>query len=302
MVGIHRGTEAEVRLGLNLAMRKFHVLPDDVLKPFIDRLWGWESSADELVHLPTLLPGTGAELYFHFRTPFRRMAGQGAHSACAMSHLLCLRRQPVPLCPGRDIGFIAVRFRAGMLHRFTDVPGRELIDRMLAVDDLWGRAGMALALRVAEANALPERLRLIQDFLSQRLRVKSADDLVEHAVSALYRESSSISIEQLARRMKIGRRQLERRVLALTGQSPAELRRLGRFQKVVRSLLLAPTMTPLDVALAEGYYDQSHFSRDFRELALAPPGRFLQAARLKTHFYNTSRSALKKMTTPTHPF
>ena len=301
MVGIHRGTEAEVRLRLNHAMRKFHVLPDDVLKPFIDRLWGWESSADELVHLPTLLPGTGAELYFHFRTPFRRMAEQGAQTVCATSHLLCVRRQPVPLCPSRDVGFIAVRFRAGMLHRFTDIPGRELIDRILAIDDLWGRAGKGLALRVAAADTLPERLRLIQDFLSERLRIESADDLVEHAISALYRESSSITIEQLARRMRIGQRQLERRVLALSGQSPAEIRRLGRFQKVARSLLLAPTAMPLDVALAQGYYDQSHFSRDFRQLALAPPGRFLQMARATTHFYNTSRGTLKKMTTPIHP-
>ena len=106
-------------------MRTFHVFPDDALKPFIDRLWGWESTLDEVVLLPTVLPGTGAELYFHYRMPFRRMTEQGPQSLCDTAHLLRVRRQPIPLCSGSDVGFIAVRFRAGMLHRFTDMPGRE---------------------------------------------------------------------------------------------------------------------------------------------------------------------------------
>ena len=279
-------------------MRTFHLLPDPVLKPFIDRLWGWESAPDEVVPLPTLLPGTGAELYFHYRTPFRRVTAPGAQLVCDTAHLLCVRRQPIRLCASGDVGFIAVRFRAGMLHRFTDLPGTELIDRVLCVDDLWGRAGRELARCVAATGAMAERLRLIQAFLLKQLRVEPADALVEHAISALYSESSSIAVEQLAMRLQIGRRQMERRFLALTGQSPAEVRRLGRFQKVVRALLLAPAATPLDVALAQGYYDQSHFSRDFRALALAPPGRFLQTARAETHFYNTSRRALAKMATP----
>lgn len=283
-------------------MRKFHVLPDDALKPFIDRLWGWESLPDECVPLPTVLPGTGAELYFHYRMPFHRIAAQGTPSVCDTAHLLCVRHRPIPLCSSNDLGFIAVRFRAGMLHRFTDIPGQELIDRDLSVADLWGRAGKELGLGVAEADSTLERLRLIQGFLLKQLRTKPADKLVEHAVSALYRESSSISIAHLALRLEIGQRQMERRFLAITGQSPAEVRRLGRFQKVVRTLLLAPSATPLDVALAHGYYDQSHFSRDFSELACAPPGRFLQMAQAKTHFYNTPRSTFARMTTPAHPF
>jgi AraC-like DNA-binding protein len=279
-------------------MRQFHVLPVPALRPFIDRLWGWESEPGEVIELPTLLPGTGAELYFHYRQPFRRLTTQGLPVTCPQAHLLCLRRRPVALCASGEVGFIAVRFRAGMLHRFTAIPAGELIDHQHAVDELWGGAGKAVMQGVSECATPSSRLRLIQDFLLDCLRAKAADALAEHAVSALYRESASISIDQLATHLKIGRRQMERRVLALTGQSPAELRRLGRLQKSVRALLLAPEAALLDVALANGYYDQSHFSRDCRELAHDSPGRLLQAARAKTHFYNTPHGAFGKMTTP----
>lgn len=278
-------------------MRRFHVLPDPVLRPFIDRLWGWESGQGEEIALPTLLPGTGAELYFHYRQPFRHLTPQGQPVACPPAHLLCLRSRPLALCPSGDLGFIAVRFRAGMLHRFTPVPAGELLDRILPADELWGRSGLAVMHGVAASATAPTRLRLIQDFLLDCLRAKAADDLAEHAVAALYRESAGISIAQLATRLRLGRRQLERRVRALSGQTPAELRRLGRLQKSVRALLLAPGTALLDVALANGYYDQSHFNRDCRQLAQASPGRLLQMARAKTHFYNTPHNASGMMTT-----
>jgi len=279
-------------------MRKFHILPDPVLQPFIDRLWGWESVPGEEIALPTLLPGTGAELYFHYRQPFRHLTTQGVPVACAPAHLLCLRNRPVALCASSNVGFIAVRFRAGMLHRFTDIPAGELLDRIHSVDELWGRAGKVVTQGVAECATPSTRLRRIQDLLLKCLRTKAADNLAERAVSALYRESTSISIGQLAARLKIGPRQMERRVQALTGQSPAELRRLGRLQKSFRALLLAPEAALLDVALANGYYDQSHFNRDCRQLAQDSPGRLLQVARAKTHFYNTPHGAFGKITTP----
>jgi AraC-like DNA-binding protein len=276
-------------------MRQFHVLPDPVLAPFVERLWGWESASGAAIALPTLWPGTGAELYFHYRQAFHYQSGAGRTAACHTAHLLCLRRQALPLCPNDAVGFVAVRLRAGMLQRFTDIPGGELIDRVLSVEELWGRAGREVVQRLAECEAMPERLRLIHDFLLKCLRPESADVLVEQAVTALYRESASISISQLAVRLNIGPRQMERRMLALTGQTPVELRRLGRLQKTLRALLLAPEAELLDVALANGYYDQSHFSRDCRALLAAPPGQLLRAARAKTHFYNTPRPASAKM-------
>lgn len=279
-------------------MRQFHVQPDAILAPFVERLWGWESSPGETIALPTLWPGSGAELYFHYREPFRYLSAPGEAVACNFAHLLCLRRQALPLCPSDRLGFVAVRLRAGMLHRFTDVPGGELIDRAFPVEALWGRAGQALVQRLAECEAMPGRVRLIHDFLLKCLRPESADILVEQAVTALYRESASISICRLAARLNIGPRQLERRMLALTGQTPVELRRLGRLQKTLRALLLAPEAELLDVALANGYYDQSHFSRDCRALVAAPPGQLLRAARAKTHFYNTPRQASGKMKAP----
>lgn len=272
-------------------MRRFHLLPVPPLRPCIDRLWGWESAPGETIALPTLLPGAGAELYFHYGRPFRHTGATGdAGAALPPAHLLCLRSTPLALAAMSGVGFIAVRFRSCMLARFTQMPAAELHDGPRDIADVWGAPGRICAARVAAADSQAERLALIQAFLLRQLRPERADALVEAAVDTLYRSQGNVTIEQLAARLGLGRRQLERRVLAATGLAPAALRRLCRFHHTVRALLLAPDAGGLDTALRHGYFDQAHFIHDFRALAHTTPQRYLRLARDMTHFYNPPRA------------
>lgn len=263
-------------------MRVFDRPPHPRLRSCIDRFWGWECDPGEAVALPLLLPGTGAEMFFHHGTPF---AGEAQPS-----QLLCLRRRPLRLAAPGGIGFVAVRIRAGRLGRLTTKPARECLDRQLSAEALWGDAGRALAQRVAAAPAFGERVDLLEDFFLHGLPNGHADDLVEEAVERLYRDPLRTDIAGLADALGIGRRQLERRFLRQEGISPAAFRSVTRFQKTARRLLLDPALPLLDAALAQGYCDQAHFCRDFKFFSGQSPGRHLAAARRTTHFYNTSRA------------
>jgi len=267
-------------------MNIFNLIPAVALRPFIDRFWGWESAPPETVQLPTLLPGTGAELYFHFGAPFRIHANGGHPLVVSPGHLFCLRGTTVNLSPASDIGFIAVRFRIGMLQRFTGIPAKELADRPLSVEDIWGAPGAALMRRLSYALDRQQRIVLITAFLLERLG-PSTDLLVEQATTELYRRRSAISIEALADALGLGRRQLERRWKRFSGQSPNEIKGLNRFQQTVRGLMLDPSADATDRALACGYYDQAHFIHDFQRRVGLAPHKYLRVARTKTHFYNT---------------
>lgn len=267
-------------------MQTFKCRPHPLLRPYIDRFWGWEGKAGETLALPTLLPGTGAEIFFHHGTPFRQ-AHPDHPTTLGPNHLLCLRHRPLPLAPARGVGFVAIRFRAGGLGHLAEPPGALGLDQALPVEALWGRAGRELAEQVAEAPDFAARCRRLQHFLLQRLEKGRGDTLVGAAVRRLYRQPEATAVAALAADLEVGRRQLERRFLAQEGLSPVEFRRRVRFQKTVRRLLLEPALPVLEAALDQGYYDQSHFHRDFVDLAGQAPARHLAAARAATHFYNT---------------
>lgn len=264
-----------------------------LLAEAIDRYWWYESAPGVHPVLPLLLPGTGAELVFHYRAPCAGALGDQASRPLPQAHVLSLRRRTLRLEARGPVGFIAVRLRTGMLHRFAALSGSDSVDALWSAQQLWGVAGRDLAERIALAASASERVGLLDAFLLTRCR--ASDILVERAAGALY---AGQAVRPLAARLGIGERQLERRFRTLTGMAPVAMRRLGRLQQTVRDLLLDARRPLSDAALARGYADQSHFNHAFRALAGTTPSAYLGQARAGLHFYLPS---MRRQPAPLHP-
>lgn len=256
--------------------------PSAELAPYIERYWSGESGAGE--PLPTLLPGTGHDVFFHDGASFVSGAGRG--------YLLCVRTRPWRLEAAGRVAFTAIRFRAGALRHFCGVGAGELFDRCVGVEALWGREGGRWAERILETPDPQTRLDLLNGQLVRWLRAgRRRDGWVDAAAARLYRGHAAGRIESVAAEMGVGRRRLERGFRAGLGLTPKGFQRLARFQQTVRELLLAKTASGLEAALAHGYYDQPHFIREFEAFAQVAPGAFLTPRNFVSHFYNPPGSA-----------
>jgi len=282
-----------------MAMEIFQQRPQPRLQAFVDRFWAWRGAPGEAIRLPTLLPGTGAELFIHAGRPFSIGDGAGSRQL-APTQLFCLRESRRELLPEHGLDFIAARFRIGALQRFLAAPVAEVQDRDCEAGELWGSEAEARVARVCSETDFSRRVGHLEVFLLNCLHGGHADPLIETAVAALYNGERCTRVHALAAAHDLGIRQFERRFSRMVGLSPARLRRLVRFQRVVREGLLRlpaarPQLPLLDAALGQGYYDEAHFIRDFRELAGDTPTRFFRGALGKTHFYNPSRAAIARV-------
>lgn len=284
--------------------RRF-VLPAPDLAPYIERIWTF--TADAGAPLPTLLPGTGAELVVHVGEPFT-VPGVGRLPA---AHLLAPRHGVVPLTATGDVRMLAVRFRVGALRHLTSVPLPELYDDYLPIDHLaTGRVARSLA-RLPErmhdlwpgAELRPGVAAAVQDLVRTMLAARpepreTAPWLVDRALAALYYATGPAPVEQVAGRLRVSRRHLDRLLSDAIGMSPKHLSRLARFHRASRTILLAAqdvsAPNALDAALSAGYYDQSHFIRDVRSLTGLTPGVLYPAA-ARSHFYNPSLPGRHKL-------
>jgi AraC-like DNA-binding protein len=93
---------------------------------------------------------------------------------------------------------------------------------------------------------------------------------VEAAVAAVLRSGGRTSIESLSLLTGTGVRQLERQFRDDVGLSPKVFSRIVRLQSALRRIRDGLPLS--HVALACGYYDQAHMTRDFRQLAAMSPG------------------------------
>ena len=75
------------------------------------------------------------------------------------------------------------------------------------------------------------------------------------------------------------------------GVTPKVFQRLARFERTLRSLMLGRAHSYLPLALAGGYYDQAHFSKEFKRLVGETPQAYLMPKNFQAHFYFERRKA-----------
>ncbi len=85
-------------------------------------------------------------------------------------------------------------------------------------------------------------------------------------------------VEDLARDVQLSPRQLRSLMVAELGLSPKELCRLFRFDRVI-ALLADDADSLAEVAAESGYADQSHLTREFRQMAGCSPTTWLAEER-----------------------
>ena len=170
---------------------------------------------------------------------------------------------------------VMLQFKPGWSVPLLGVATNELTDRIVPLEDLWGRPGGDLCLELLATRSVPEVMERLTHALAHRLHqtVEPASArLARRAVRLL--EGDEVRVERVAERLGVTARHLRRAFTESIGIGPKEFARTVRLQRVVRM-----TATSRDwgrIAADAGYYDQAHLIADFRELVGLTPGAFLK--------------------------
>lgn len=269
---------------------KRSIQPCPLLQPYIERFWNWEGEA----RLPKILPGTGHELVFHYLSPYSCINKNTVHSL-STSYMLTLRQHYQTIKPNGALGFIAVRFRAGALRYFCRQPMAELADNFVDIHDVWGQSGDELAERVIAAASFHSKVEIIELFLLKLIEQYQPDAWLDQVIHDIYYNYDSVQLKRNCSDWGISKRQLQRIFKNAVGVSPRTFQIVSRFQTVIKQLLLEEKKDYLDVILDNGYFDQSHFIKDFQRFTGEPPSSFLQERNFMTHFYNRSFQSCSKL-------
>ncbi|HOU83959.1 MAG TPA: helix-turn-helix domain-containing protein [Spirochaetota bacterium] len=266
-------------------MSRFSIIPVAPLSVYVDRIWGW-TEEDEL---PDILPGTGCELFFYDNPP--SLISEESKLKLPKFHSGCTRYSGIKLSCDSKISFIAVRFRSSAFRHFIPMNISELTDNIFSGEELWDSFGNKFADEVFSSGRIEDRVDAIQKNLMMLLSIyKKKDEWLDEFISGIYYADENFSLSDYCGNCSLSFRQIERLVNSAVGVPPKYFHRTARFQRALRSLLLTHSKSYLPAVYDGGYYDQSHFIRDFRYYTGKTPGEFLTDKHFMSHFYNTSRS------------
>jgi len=147
-----------------------------------------------------------------------------------------------------------------------------------------------LDLSLLDGNAMPEQLINCNDveegiqLLSGYILRKAAqhrhknNQLVAWASQKLLADPGVNSLKEVRQELNISERSLERLFKINIGMSPKLYARVCRFQASLNSLRNNGYEKLSDISYGNGYADQSHFIREFREFSGVTPNAWLRKA------------------------
>ena len=115
----------------------------------------------------------------------------------------------------------------------------------------------------------------LKPILEHFFSVKPIDQAVVKAIQTVQQCPSGLRIKALAEQANQCSRQFERRFKAATGLTPKQFVRNARFEQAQKRLALGHSV--LDVTYACGYFDQTHFTQEFRRISGLTPKVFQQS-------------------------
>jgi AraC-like DNA-binding protein len=215
----------------------------------------------------TIIPDGRIELIFHYGGEFwRHLAGAPAVRQPG-SLLVGQMIEPVVLAPEGHARAAAIRLRPGAARTLLGFSLSEVSGSFVDLEQVFPSAAQ-LREHLAQASDDLGRVAVLEGWLNE-MACPSPRVRVEAAVGAILQTGGRATIHSLVARTAMGVRQLERHFQEDVGLSPKTFSRIVRLQVALRRIREGSTLT--EVALACGYYDQAHMTRDFRHLAAMSP-------------------------------
>jgi len=191
---------------------------------------------------------------------------------------------------------LGLRFRPGEAASVLGVALRELSDRTIDLDDVWGARGRRVSDAVLERRLVEERIallsRAIEERLAARPRAQAGDATTRRVREAvrLVREAEVVpSIDVLAAKLGVATRTLERAFDERVGLRPKTFCRVVRLQRAVAAIDRCDVAWSA-LALEVGYADQAHLVREIRELSGVSPTALLRERRAMSDSFNPASS------------
>ncbi|MGM0842865.1 MAG: AraC family transcriptional regulator [Bacillota bacterium] len=170
--------------------------------------------------------------------------------------------------------FFGIRLFSNHAQRFLHYPVQEFINEHVYLEEIWGIAGLLFTQEIQEARGNLERREIVETKLVHLLKILGthrSPDIIQTSLQYIFLDHGMNSIQTLAKKVSYSERTIRRVFRDELGISPKEFSRIIRFQSILKELHSVHNPRLMEVALNYGYYDQAHFSNEFKQFyGLAP--------------------------------
>lgn len=237
--------------------------PKNELRPYVRYYWVLES--DEPFSVLTFPIGC-PQMIFHRRMPLFIPELSCRQDKFTISGQVNF---PANITSYGDTEMIVAVFYPHTIGMFIDTPPSAFYNQEISGYTIGNKQLNRLADRILDCADSGTAISLIEQWMTARIRPSLNIERIGATLNALLR-SPSTSVYNLAGIACLGKKQYGRLFREYVGMNPKEYGRIVRFQRALRMMQLG-SRDYADIAYSNGYSDQSHFIRDFRQFSGMTP-------------------------------
>ncbi|MHA3787199.1 helix-turn-helix domain-containing protein [Flavobacterium hauense] len=252
-------------------MRFDRYIPSVSLQPYIRHFVISENSEAKEYKV---LPGTSAVIGFQYRGSLQKIKGSGEGNL-SISGITGLLDSYQIFKNSANIGTVLVFFTETGASHFFKIPINEIFSESLSLDTFIPKSVIeTVEEQLAEVETDNQRIKIVEAFLLSQLQHRESDLLVSQALNLIINSNGTLRINELAQRLYISQSPLEKRFRKTVGATPKKFSSIIRINSVINN---SSNNSFTELGYAAGYFDQSHFIKDFKTFTGETPEQFFSA-------------------------
>lgn len=168
---------------------------------------------------------------------------------------------------------LGIKFRPAAIGVLFDAPMYQFTNRVVSLTTTRNGKLTAFAKIIKNASDHNERINAATDYL-----LKSSvgnHTLINSSVEKILSSNGLIAVNEICNEVGCSERQLERLFKRYVGLSPKLYSRIVRFAYIFQHVSGSKKMNGSELGNASGYYDQSHFIRNFKAFTGEDPSSYV---------------------------
>ena len=248
------------------------ITPPADLEKIIDCYWIIEND-DPAPHRQKIIPDGYCEIIFHYKDPYRiRLTNTWEQQSM---HLVAgqISRHFFLENTGQA-GIIGIKLKPAALTHLFGLDMHLLTDKVVDAPVVLGNRLDALERDLHDTRDHDQYITLLNEhFRKLLLAAGYQGSPADEAIDLIFAHRGMIAVTDMAGRIGVGERQLERLFKKYVGLSPKFFARIIRFSTIFQ-LIQQEDPGWAGLACESGFYDQSHFIRNFKAFTGEDPSRY----------------------------
>ena len=177
-----------------------------------------------------------------------------------------------------DKTLIVYFFMPFAMASIFNISAAELLNAPVDLHNWMPQKTNALRTQLIHAESTVQKVRVLEHFLIHQLQENNkVCEIIRSATDEIMCHPDTAILSNLLKKLNLNKRTFQRVFKKYVGVPPSQYRRICQYQIAFAQVRAKEFNTLTDVAYDNGFADQSHFIRSFKEFADTTPNHYLRS-------------------------